>query len=102
MVDPSGGRDLHPVFAGCFLLGCAAAAAAAHREDLRIALSLPPLGYVALVAAATPAAAAPGSFVKTEVLPVLSDAITGAPLMFAASAATAVIVALRGVTGRAR
>jgi hypothetical protein len=97
------GSGLRDVFAVCFVAGCAAAAASVHREDLRAAVVMPPLVYVALalVAGAVDRAGASESFVTQQALELANALVLGAPVLLAATGAALVVAVWRAVRRRA-
>ena len=93
--DVATGPGLRAVFAVCFVLGCGLAALLVHREDLRAAVVMPPLVYVALALAggAVERAGEPGSFVTRQALELVNALALGAPVLLAATG-LALLVAL--------
>lgn len=102
LYDVATGPGLRTVFAICFVLGCALAALLVHREDLRAAVVMPPLVYVALALAggAAERAGAPGSFVSRQALELVNALVLGAPVLLTATAVALVVAVGRAVAGR--
>ncbi len=102
-VDVLTGPGLRTVFAGCFVIGCVAAAALVHREDLLAAVVMPPLLYavVALLAAAVQSTGYAGSWLSRQLLEMTTSMVTGAPVLFLATAAAALLALLRFASHRA-
>ena len=101
-LDLATGQGLRLAFAVCFVLGCAVAALAAHREHLRAVVIMPPLVYAALALAASAAQGlgSGGSFVRTQVLELANAVVLGAPVLWIACAAVLVLALLRGLGRR--
>jgi hypothetical protein len=97
LVDVTTGAGLRATFAVCFVVGCAVAAYKVHREDLLAAVVIPPLAYVAIAVAANVGAHTTlgGSFVKQQVLELMTALVTKAPALLLATAAAAVIAIAR-------
>lgn len=89
------GPGLREVFAVCFVGGSTLAALLVHREDLRAAVIMPPLVYVALalIAGAVESSGRAGSFLTQQALELLNSLVLGAPVLLTATAA-ALAVAL--------
>lgn len=104
VIDVSSGRGLRTVFAICFVLGCALAALLVHREDLKVAVVMPPLIYcvLALIAGALGKTPVAGSLLKSQGLELVSALVLGAPVLFAATAAALLVALVRLVRGRSR
>lgn len=102
LVDVATGSGLRTVFAGAFVIGCAAAAALAHREDLFAVVVMPPLLYVALALAAgvVERGDQPGGFLTQQALELVNALVLGAPVLLIATAFTAVIALARRVAAR--
>jgi hypothetical protein len=98
------GPGLRTVFAICFIAGCVAAAATVHREDLRAAVVMPPLVYVALalIGSAVERAGEPGSFVTRQALELANALVLGAPVLLTATALALVVAVVRALRGRGR
>jgi hypothetical protein len=96
------GTGLRTVFAVFFVLGCGLAALLVHREDLRAAVVMPPLVYVALamLGGAVERAGAPGSVVNKQTLELVNALVLGAPVLLAATALASVVAGTRAVLGR--
>ena len=103
-VDVGTGPGLRTVFDVCFIAGCALAALLVHREDLRLAITLPPLAYCVLALAGGALGSSPrtGSLVRQESLELVSALVLGAPILFAATGAAVVVAAVRVIRGRSR
>ena len=104
VVDVVTGAGLRGTFAVLFVLGCAIAAYKVHREDLVAAIVIPPLVYAVLVGAAAigRASGAGGSVVKQNVLELFSALVLNARVLLVATAAAAIVAALRIGTDRRR
>lgn len=98
------GPGLRTVFAVTFILGCALAALLVHREDLKAAVVMPPLVYVALafVGAAIELNGAAGSFLARQALEMANALVIGAPVLLTATGVSLVIALVRTVSGRRR
>jgi hypothetical protein len=96
------GPGLRLVFAVFFVLGCAFAALAVHRESLRPVIVMPPLVYalLALTAAAFEGWGGNGSFLQGQALELANAIILGAPVLVAGFLTTLVICLLRGAARR--
>jgi len=101
-IDELGGAALGTTFTILFTLGCAVAAYRVHREDLRAAVVIPPLVYAALitVAATIRASNGSGSFLKQQVLELVSALVLEAPAVLWATGVAALVVLLRVVMHR--
>lgn len=101
-IDVITGAGLRATFAVCFVLGCAFAAYKVHREDLGAAVVIPPLAYVALAIAADLGGHTTlgGSFVKQQMLELMTTLVTKAPAMLVATFVAAVIAFWRRVSHR--
>lgn len=99
-IDVATGPGLRGTFAVLFVIGCAVAAYKVHREDLFAAVVIPPLAYVALAVAAnlTGRTTVGGSFVKQQVLELMTSLVTKAPALLVATGLAAVIAAVRHAT----
>ena len=97
LVDVMTGAGLRATFAICFVLGCAFAAYKVHREDLLAAVVIPPLAYVALAIAANLGSRTTigGSFLKQQVLELMTALVTKAPALLVATGTAAIIALLR-------
>jgi hypothetical protein len=98
------GPGLRTVFGVCFVVGSVAAAATVHREDLRAAVVMPPLVYVALalLGSAVERAGEPGSFVTRQALELANALVLGAPVLLTATALALVVAVVRALRGRGR
>lgn len=98
------GPGLRTAFAICFVVGCVAAAVTVHREDLRAAVIMPPLVYVALAlfGGAVERAGEPGSFVTRQALELANALVLGAPVLITATGLALVVAVARGISGRRR
>ena len=96
------GPGLRTVFAVCFIAGCVAASATVHREDLRAAVVMPPLVYVALafVGAAVERSGDPGSFVTRQGIELANALVLGAPVLMTATVLSLVVAAVRALRAR--
>jgi hypothetical protein len=103
LIDVLTGHGLRVTFAVLFVLGCAVAAYKVHREDLLAAVVIPPLAYVALAVAAnvTTHTTLGGSFVKQQVLELMTALVTKAPALLVATGVAAVIAVVRRASFRA-
>lgn len=103
LIDVLTGHGLRATFAVAFVLGCAVAAYKVHREDLLAAVVIPPLAYVALavIANLTSHTTLGGSFVKQQVLELMTALVTKAPALLVATAVAAVIALVRRIGFRA-
>ena len=100
--DVLAGRGLRLVFAIFFVLGCAFAALAVHRESLRPVVVMPPLVYalLALTAAAVEGWGGEGSFLQGQALELANALVLGAPVLVLGFLTTLVICLLRGLARR--
>jgi hypothetical protein len=97
-LDVLTGPGLRLVFALCFVLGCAAAALAVHREDLRAVIVMPPLVYALLAVLASAFEGwGGGSFLKGQALELLNALVLGAPVLVIGFATVLALALLRGV-----
>jgi hypothetical protein len=103
LVDVATGAGLRATFAVLFVVGCALAAYKVHREDLLAAVVIPPLAYVALAVGAnlTSRTTLGGSFLKQQVLELMTSLVTKAPALLVATGVAAVIALVRHATYRA-
>lgn len=103
-IDVASGRGLRLVFAVFFVIGCAAAAALIHREDLLAAVVIPPLAYLALaLLAGTVRGSLAGDSLARRQMSELYDAlIISFPALFTATAAAATVALARWVTAARR
>lgn len=97
LVDVATGEGLRATFAVAFVLGCALAAYKVHREDLLAAVVIPPLAYVALAVGANIGSRTTlgGSFLKQQVLELMTALVTKAPALLVATGLAAVIAITR-------
>ena len=97
VIDVVTGAGLRATFAVCFVLGCAFAAYRVHREDLLATVVIPPLAYVALFVAANIGSHTTlgGSFVKQQVLELVTALVTKAPALLVATFVAGVIALVR-------
>ena len=104
LVDVLTGHGLRGTFAVLFVLGCAVAAYKVHREDLFAAVVIPPLAYVALAVLANLGSHTTlgGSFLKQQVLELMTALVTKAPALLVATGLAGVIAGVRRATFRAR
>jgi hypothetical protein len=96
------GPGLRTVFGVFFVLGCGLAALLVHREDLRAAVVMPPLVYVALalLGGAVERAGEPGSFVNQQALELVNALVLGAPVLLTATAVALVVAVGRALRAR--
>ena len=100
-VDVLTGPGLRLVFALCFVLGCAAAVLAVHREDLRAVIVMPPLVYAVLAVTASAVEGwGGGSFLKGQALELLNALVLGAPVLVLGFVTVLVLALLRGAARR--
>jgi hypothetical protein len=97
LIDVNTGSGLRTVFALFFVAGSALGALLAHREDLKATIIMPPLTYcvLALIGAAIGHTDYTGSVLKQQALELVSSLITGAPVLYAATALAFVIAVVR-------
>lgn len=102
VIDVATGEGLRAAFAIAFVLGCAVAAYKVHREDLFASVVIPPLAYVALAVGANLGSRTTigGSFVKQQVLELLTALVTKAPALLVATGLAAVIALMRRAAAR--
>ena len=101
--DLASGTGLRRVFAVCFVLGCALAALAVHREDLRAVVVMPPLIYLALSGgAALLQHARTGSLLTQQALEFANTVVLSAPVLLIGTAVAAVLAVVRWIAGRNR
>lgn len=98
------GPGLRTVFAVCFVVGSVLAAATVHREDLRAAVIMPPLVYVALalLGGAVERAGEPGSLLTQQALELVNALVLGAPVLVTATGLALVVAVVRWLRGRHR
>lgn len=98
------GPGLRTVFGVFFVAGCVAAAATVHREDLRAAVVMPPLVYVALalLGSAVERAGDPGSFVTRQAVELVHALVVGAPVLLTATALALLVAVGRDLRSRGR
>ena len=96
------GPGLREVFAVCFIAGCGLAALLVHREDLRAAVVMPPLVYVALalLGGAVERTATSGSLLTRQALELVNALVLGAPVLLTATALALVIALVRAYRTR--
>ena len=96
------GPGLRTVFAVFYVLGCALAALAVHREHLRAVIVMPPLVYavLALTAAALEGWGRGGSFVQGQLLELANAVVLGAPVLVFGFLTTLLLCVLRGAARR--
>jgi hypothetical protein len=100
-VDVVTGPGLRLVFALCFVLGCAAAVLAVHREDLRAVIVMPPLVYALLAVLASAFEGwGGGSFLKGQALELLNALVLGAPVLVIGFVTVLALALLRGAARR--
>ena len=104
LYDVLTGPGLRTVFAVCFVVGSALAAATVHREDLRAAVVMPPLVYVTLafIGGTIERAADPGSFVTQQALELANALFVGAPVLAVAALLALLVAGFRALRGRRR
>ena len=100
LFDVLTGQGLRATFAVMFVAGCALAAYKVHREDLFAAVVIPPLAYVAVavIANLTSRTTLGGSFVKQQLLELMTALVTKAPALLAATGIAAGIAIYRRAT----
>jgi hypothetical protein len=100
--DVLSGPGLRTAFAVCYVLGCALAALAVHREQLRPVIVMPPLVYavLALTAAAFEGWGGSGSFLQGQVLELANAVVLGAPVLVFGFLTTLLLCLLRGAARR--
>ncbi|MCW2616511.1 MAG: hypothetical protein JWN08_3505 [Frankiales bacterium] len=100
--DIATGSGLGNAFAVCFVVASALAALLVHREDLKAAVVMPPLTYVALalVGGALESTTATGSFLTKQALEIVNALVLGAPVLVAGTLAALLVAVVRGVRGR--
>ena len=96
-IDVLTGQGLRATFAIFFVVGCALAAALAHREDLYAVIVMPPLCYLllALVADVIDKAQIAGSWLSQQFAELLSALVLQAPVLLVATALAAAIATAR-------
>lgn len=96
------GSGLRTVFAVCFVVGCVAAAATVHHEDLRAAVVMPPLVYVALalLGSAVERAGDPGSFLTRQGIELAHALFVGAPVLLTATGLALLVAVARALRHR--
>lgn len=101
-VDVLTGPGLRAVFAVTFVLGCVLAALRVHREDLFVAVVMPPLVYVvlALLAGSVEASDAGGSWIRQQLLELATSLVLGAPVLLTATGLAIVVATVRAVRAR--
>jgi hypothetical protein len=104
VLDVATGPGLRSVFAACFVLGCATAAATVHREHLATAVVMPPLVYVVLASAGSvlERSGNPGSSVSRQALELANALLLGAPVLLTATTAALAVALARAVIGADR
>ena len=97
-VDLATGRGLGLWFAVAFVAGCALATLGVHRDQLAVAVVMPPLVYVVLAFAggAVEGVTASGSLLTRQVVELADAVILGAPVLLTATAAALLLALLRG------
>lgn len=102
LFDVLTGQGLRTVFAVFFVLGCAVATLAVHREHLRPVIVMPPLVYaaLALTASAVEGWSGGGSFLQGQLLELTNAIVLGAPVLVFGFLTTLLIAVLRGVARR--
>lgn len=101
LYDVLTGPGLRAVFAVCFVIGSALAAATVHREDLRAAVVMPPLVYVTLafIGGVVERAGEPGSFITQQGLELANALFVGAPVLLVATLLALLVAAFRALRG---
>lgn len=101
-IDVASGRGLRLVFAVCFAVGCALAAAVIHREDLLAAVVIPPLAYLALalLAGTVRESGEGGSLARRQMSELYDALILSFPALFTATVAAAAVALVRWLAGR--
>ena len=103
-IDVLTGPGLRTVFAVLFILGCAAAAALVHREDLLASVVVPPLAFcaVALVSHQAEGLTGPGSYLAQQSVELSATLVVNAPALLLATGLAALIAAFRALRGTRR
>lgn len=103
-IDVASGRGLRLIFAICFALGCAAAAAIIHREDLLAAVVIPPLAYLALalLAGTVRGSGEGGSLARRQMSELYDALIISFPALLSATAGAAAVAVFRWLSGARR
>lgn len=98
------GPGLREVFAVCFVTGCVAAAALVRRRDLRTAVVMPPLVYLALalLGGAVERAGEPGSFLTQQALELANALVLGAPVLVTGTLLAVLVATVRYARSRGR
>jgi len=101
-LDVLTGPGLRTVFALTFVAGSALAAWFVRRQDLRVAVIMPPLVYVtlALIGGAMENAGEPGSFFTQQALELANALVLGAPVLLIATGLAVLIAVFRGARDR--
>ena len=96
------GSGLRTGFAVAFVAACVLTALLVHREDLKAAVVMPPLIYVALALGigAVARTAGAGSFVLQQAVELVNAVILGAPVLLLGTASAALIAVLRWLGSR--
>lgn len=102
LVDISTGTGFRTAFAVCFVAACGLAAVLVHRDDLRVAVFLPPLLYlaVALVASNVAKTSASGSLLTRQALGLTSALVLSAPVLLVGTGLSLLIAIVRSLIGR--
>jgi len=100
-LDVLTGPGLRTVFAITFVAGSALAAWLVRRQDLRVAVIMPPLVYVtvALLGGAMENVGEPGSFLTQQALELANALVLGAPVLLVATGLAVLIAVLRRARG---
>lgn len=103
-VDVLTGEGLRTLFAICFVGSCAAAPLLVRRRELLPIVVMPPLAYafVALAAGAIDISGMAGSFLTQEALELVTELVTGAPVLLLGTLAAVAAAVTRGVLGKRR
>lgn len=96
------GPGLRTVFAVCFVVGSVLAAATVHREDLRAAVVMPPLVYVALalLGGLFERAGESGSLLTQQALELVNALVLDAPVLVTATGLALLVAVVRWLRGR--
>ena len=98
------GTGLRTVFGLFFVAGCGLAALLVRQRDLRAAVVMPPLVYVALalLAGAVEDVPGAGSLLSRQALGLVNAVVLGAPVVLGGTALAVAVALYRGVARPAR
>lgn len=102
--DIATGTGLRTAFAVCFVVASALSALTVHHEDLRAAVVMPPLLYVALslLSAAVEGIGGAGSFASRQLVELVNAIVLGAPVLMSATGMALLVAVVRWRGGRFR